>query len=152
MYIVIYVSCFRCILFKMYHFIDVSCYGCIMFYIYTYHVIDVFCYGWCITLFVIMEHRFEQWILFPTGLDVTEIPIYFLNEQHITGDISFALRQYLYMTRDIRFLNESGIKLVQEIAEFWASRVFLNSSTNMYEIHGRLTNSSAHTCELNEVK
>lgn len=90
--------------------------------------------------------------LFPTGLDVTEIPIYFLNEQHITGDISFALRQYLYMTRDIRFLNESGIKVVQEIAEFWASRVFLNSSTNMYEIHGRLTNSSAHTCELNEVK
>lgn len=90
--------------------------------------------------------------LFPTGLDVTEIPIYFLNEQHITGDISFALRQYLYMTRDIRFLNESGIKVVQEIAEFWASRVFLNSSTNMYEIHGRLTHSSAHTCELNEVK
>lgn len=70
-----------------------------------------------------------------SGLDVTAIPIYFLNEQHITGDISFALRQYIYMTRDIRFLNESGIKLVQEIAEFWASRVFLNSSTNMYEIH-----------------
>lgn len=70
-----------------------------------------------------------------SGLDVTEIPIYFLNEQHITGDISFALRQYLYMTRDIRFLKESGIELVQEIAEFWASRVFLNYSTNMYEIH-----------------
>lgn len=89
--------------------------------------------------------------LFPTGLDVTEIPIYFLNEQHITGDISFAMRQYLYMTRDIRFLNESGIELVQEIAEFWASRVYLNSSTNMYEIHGTLTKASAYTCVSNGV-
>lgn len=99
-----------------------------------------------------MNIVFNKGTLYPSGLDVTEIPIYFFNEQHITGDISFALRQYLYMTRDIRFLNESGIKLVQEIAEFWASRVFLNSSTNMYEIHGRLKNASAHTCVLNEVK
>lgn len=103
-------------------------------------------------LVVIIEHRFQQgnFVSFRSGRNRNTY--LFLNEQHITGDISFALRQYLYMTRDIRFLNESGIKLVQEIAEFWASRVFLNSSTNMYEIHGRLKNASAHTCVLNEVK
>ncbi|XP_061174432.1 protein-glucosylgalactosylhydroxylysine glucosidase-like [Saccostrea echinata] len=71
-----------------------------------------------------------------SGLDVTADPIYFLNEQHITGDISFAIRQYLYLTHDIYFLNqESGQALINEIAKFWASRVSLNSSTNMYEIH-----------------
>ncbi|XP_062577761.1 protein-glucosylgalactosylhydroxylysine glucosidase-like [Saccostrea cucullata] len=71
-----------------------------------------------------------------SGLDVTADPIYFLNEQHITGDISFAIRQYLYLTRDIYFLKqESGQLLTNEIAKFWASRVTFNSSTNMYEIH-----------------
>ncbi|XP_048752483.2 protein-glucosylgalactosylhydroxylysine glucosidase-like isoform X2 [Ostrea edulis] len=89
-----------------------------------------------------------------SGFDVTEIPIYFLNEQHITGDISFGIRQYLYMTRDVQFLlQESGKELVTEIAEFWASRVLLNPSTNMYEIHGvmppdewnKLVNNSAFT-------
>ncbi|XP_078315125.1 protein-glucosylgalactosylhydroxylysine glucosidase-like isoform X2 [Crassostrea virginica] len=70
-----------------------------------------------------------------SGLDVTAEPIYFLNEQHITGDISFAIRQYLYMTRDIQFLNMSGQELVTDIAEFWASRVYFNASRNMYEIY-----------------
>lgn len=74
-----------------------------------------------------------------TGLDVTAEPIYFLNEQHITGDISFAIRQYLYMTRDIQFLNVSGEELVTDIAEFWASRVYFNASRNMYEIHSKCT-------------
>lgn len=74
-----------------------------------------------------------------TGLDVTAEPIYFLNEQHIIGDISFAIRQYLYMTRDIQFLNVSGEELVTDIAEFWASRVYFNASRNMYEIHSKLT-------------
>ena len=70
---------------------------------------------------------------------MTAEPIYFLNEQHITGDISFAIRQYLYMTRDIQFLNVSGEELVTDIAEFWASRVYFNTSRNMYEIHSKCT-------------
>ncbi|GAM19795.1 hypothetical protein SAMD00019534_029700 [Acytostelium subglobosum LB1] len=44
-------------------------------------------------------------------------------EQHITGDISFAMRQYYYATGDDQWLLEVGYQAIKGIAEFWASRV-----------------------------
>jgi protein-glucosylgalactosylhydroxylysine glucosidase len=45
-------------------------------------------------------------------------------EQHITGDIAFAARQFLYMQQDpsYQWLSSKGMSLLQGIGEFWASR------------------------------
>ncbi|CAF2594072.1 unnamed protein product [Rotaria sp. Silwood2] len=61
-----------------------------------------------------------------TGVDVTpdgylDIALY---QQHITGDISFAARQYIAVTGDQKWLiSEHGGDLIYETARFWASRV-----------------------------
>ncbi|KAL5008082.1 hypothetical protein ScPMuIL_013663 [Solemya velum] len=70
-----------------------------------------------------------------TGLNVcpsTECAIY---EQHITGDIAFAFKQYLMMTNDTSLMWGLGADLVISTADFWASRVEFNRSTNKYEIN-----------------
>jgi len=64
------------------------------------------------------------------------------NEQHITGDIAFAARQYLAATRDTDFLNtpqiessgHTGFELIQEMARFWSSRALFNEDTDKYDI------------------
>jgi trehalose/maltose hydrolase-like predicted phosphorylase len=64
--------------------------------------------------------------------------VYAKNELHISGDISFAFRQYMYMTKDMDFyLLEGGRELVNDISEFWASRVNYNDETSKYEILSR---------------
>ncbi|CAG9784083.1 unnamed protein product [Diatraea saccharalis] len=71
-------------------------------------------------------------------------------EQHITGCISFAIRQYLAATRDEDFLKHGGCSIVTNIADFWASRATINYTTGLYDIsnvmgpdedHGNVTNS-----------
>eukprot|EP01060_Flectonema_neradi_P009535 TRINITY_DN16794_c0_g1_i1.p1 TRINITY_DN16794_c0_g1~~TRINITY_DN16794_c0_g1_i1.p1 ORF type:complete len:707 (+),score=142.05 TRINITY_DN16794_c0_g1_i1:233-2122(+) len=49
-------------------------------------------------------------------------------EQHINGDIAFAIRQYFYMTKDVEWLKNIGFPLLEGIANFWCSRVTLDSS------------------------
>jgi hypothetical protein len=74
------------------------------------------------------------------GYDVTPVPPYFQFEKHITGDISFAVRQYIYLTRDTNFLlQERGNEMIRDIADFWASRAVLNKRTGLYEIYGMCT-------------
>ena len=74
-----------------------------------------------------------------TGLDVTpdccpEVKLYQL---HITGDIAFAARQYVSATRDLEWLNnQGGQDLIQNIANFWSSRMSYNSTKAQYEIKG----------------
>ncbi|KYQ91148.1 acid trehalase-like protein 1 [Tieghemostelium lacteum] len=46
-----------------------------------------------------------------------------LLEQHITGDISFAMRQYFYLTGDLKWLKTTAYPAIKGMAEFWASRV-----------------------------
>nr|XP_022334710.1 protein-glucosylgalactosylhydroxylysine glucosidase-like [Crassostrea virginica] len=71
-----------------------------------------------------------------SGYDVTPVPPYFQFEKHITGDIAFAVRQYLYLSRDMDFLlHERGNEMIREIADFWASRVVWNKRTNLYDIY-----------------
>ena len=58
-------------------------------------------------------------------------------EHHVTGDVAFALEQFLYMTQDIDFLKyERGIELVLAIADFWVSRVVRDEKTHKYVIRG----------------
>ena len=67
------------------------------------------------------------------------------NEQHITGDISFALRQYLATTRDLVWLKtitEHGTDPLQfavNMAGFWASRPTFNGETQKWDINGEHT-------------
>jgi len=46
-------------------------------------------------------------------------------EQHISGDIAFAVKQYWSATHDLEWLASTGFPLAYEISEFWASRVKL---------------------------
>jgi trehalose/maltose hydrolase-like predicted phosphorylase len=43
-------------------------------------------------------------------------------EQHITGDIAFAIWQYYSATGDIDWLRKVGYPMLFDIATFWASR------------------------------
>ncbi|XP_013410390.1 protein-glucosylgalactosylhydroxylysine glucosidase-like, partial [Lingula anatina] len=56
-------------------------------------------------------------------------------EIHINGDISLAVRQYLYSTWDVDFLkNEKGFDMVLGIADFWESRSVVGKGGKL-EIH-----------------
>eukprot|EP01102_Stenamoeba_stenopodia_P020574 TRINITY_DN8083_c0_g2_i2.p1 TRINITY_DN8083_c0_g2~~TRINITY_DN8083_c0_g2_i2.p1 ORF type:complete len:574 (+),score=131.27 TRINITY_DN8083_c0_g2_i2:205-1926(+) len=57
-------------------------------------------------------------------------------EQHISGDIAVAVRDYWYVTNDIDWLENTGFPIVQGIAEFYASRIQLNISLGEYVIDG----------------
>jgi trehalose/maltose hydrolase-like predicted phosphorylase len=62
-----------------------------------------------------------------------------LYQLHITGDIAFAARQYVSATRDIDWLiNQQGNDLIQNIANFWSSRMSYNSTKAQYEIKGSI--------------
>ncbi|XP_013201193.2 protein-glucosylgalactosylhydroxylysine glucosidase [Amyelois transitella] len=88
-----------------------------------------------------------------TGIEVTQpcCPEVAEFEQHITGCISFAARQYLATTRDEQWLEHGGCPLVSYIADFWASRALINYETGLYDIsnvmgpdedHSNVTNSA----------
>ncbi|XP_064622218.1 protein-glucosylgalactosylhydroxylysine glucosidase-like isoform X2 [Lineus longissimus] len=75
------------------------------------------------------------WETAHTGSEVCPGEVYAKNELHISGDISFAFRQYMYMTKDMDFyILEGGRNLVNDISEFWASRVSMNETTKTYDI------------------
>ncbi|CAH0726149.1 unnamed protein product, partial [Brenthis ino] len=87
-----------------------------------------------------------------TGSEVTQpcCPEVAEFEQHITGCIAFAARQYLAVTRDENWLKHGGCSIVTNIADFWASRAVINYTTGFYDIanvmgpdedHSNITNS-----------
>ncbi|XP_022098202.1 protein-glucosylgalactosylhydroxylysine glucosidase-like [Acanthaster planci] len=77
------------------------------------------------------------WEMAYTGAEVCPAEIYSLQEIHINGDISFAVQQYLHVTRDADFLkNRRGYEIISELAKYWASRVEYNSMSGNYEILG----------------
>ncbi|XP_007885623.2 protein-glucosylgalactosylhydroxylysine glucosidase isoform X1 [Callorhinchus milii] len=72
-----------------------------------------------------------------TGTEVSDADIYGKREIHINGDISFAFRQYFYLTQDLEFFrNCGGWEVVVSIAEFWSSRVTWNPEEGCYDIKG----------------
>ena len=59
-------------------------------------------------------------------------------EYHINGDISLAIVQYLYATRDKKLIEEDGFdSILTGIANFWVSKMRQNTRTKLYEIHGK---------------
>lgn len=73
-----------------------------------------------------------------TGRDVTlaEYPEIVKFQQHVTADIGFALRKHIFATDDMDLLQQFGCKLATGTAEFWASRVTYNGSTDRFDING----------------
>lgn len=55
-----------------------------------------------------MDDRYGPWAMF---------------EQHINGDIAFAVRQYWYMTHDLDWLRSIGFPLLNGTASFYAARL-----------------------------
>jgi len=87
------------------------------------------------------------WESAQTGVEVT--PVICIpcreNQQHITGDIAFAARQYVSATRDLEWLKTpqagtvfTGYDFIRHMAQFWNSRPLLNQTTDRYDINGRI--------------
>jgi trehalose/maltose hydrolase-like predicted phosphorylase len=61
-------------------------------------------------------------------------------EQHITGDISFAVWQYWLLTGDLEWLTNVGWPILNGAATFWTSRVtpvpVLGHTSDVYHIDG----------------
>ena len=55
-------------------------------------------------------------------------------EQHITGDVAFAVQQYVDITDDQDFMKQYGYEIILDTAKFWASRLNYNDNANRYEI------------------
>lgn len=75
-----------------------------------------------------------------TGRDVTQpcCPLVGKNQQHVTADISYGLRNYVSITHDFKWLYNEGCELSHDIGEFWNSRVQFNKSSGFYDISGLL--------------
>ncbi|XP_067687127.1 protein-glucosylgalactosylhydroxylysine glucosidase-like [Haliotis asinina] len=59
------------------------------------------------------------------------------NQQHITGDIALAARQYISATRDVEWLRkQNGYTFIRDMAKFWKSRPTWNQQKQAYEING----------------
>jgi len=80
-----------------------------------------------------------------TGVEVTPdiCPACRENQQHITGDIAYAARQYISTTWDLDWLTTAqagtlytGLDFITEMARFWQSRPKYNESTQRYDING----------------
>ncbi|KFB41476.1 hypothetical protein ZHAS_00009068 [Anopheles sinensis] len=74
-----------------------------------------------------------------TGVEVTQpcCPEVAEYQHHITGDVSYGLRHHFATTQDLVWLQESGCRMVQEIADFWLSRLSFNyTGTGQYDIAG----------------
>lgn len=55
-------------------------------------------------------------------------------EHHISGDIAYAVFNYLRATGDYDFMLHYGMEIVFSTAQFWASRVSFNEKRKKYEI------------------
>ena len=55
-------------------------------------------------------------------------------EQHISGDISFAARQYYYATKDREWLQSTGFPLILGVAKFYAERATPSNVSGHYDI------------------
>jgi protein-glucosylgalactosylhydroxylysine glucosidase len=75
-----------------------------------------------------------------TGIEVVQPGYEYIAkyQQHISGDIAFAVQFYLSLTHDVDFMTREGCKLAKEIAEFWESRVEFNKWSHLYDINSTM--------------
>ncbi|KAJ6648423.1 Protein-glucosylgalactosylhydroxylysine glucosidase, partial [Pseudolycoriella hygida] len=57
-------------------------------------------------------------------------------QQHITAGVAYAYRSQFFATHDEEWMKSEGCEMTYKTAEFWASRVFYNSTDKLYEIIG----------------
>ena len=57
-------------------------------------------------------------------------------ELHITGNVAYAVREYIRAAGDKSFFLECGCEIIQETARFWASRLEYDAGRDRYEIRG----------------
>lgn len=55
-------------------------------------------------------------------------------EQHITGDVVYAVMQYLNATNDKDFAKKMGYEIILDAAKFWVSRLEYDQNNQRYEI------------------
>lgn len=74
-----------------------------------------------------------------TGRDVTQpcCPLVASQQVHISADVAFAVRNHFAATGDTDWMTKIGCTIASEVAEFWASRVTFNHTTQMYDIAGK---------------
>lgn len=70
-----------------------------------------------------------------TGFEVCPADIYSILENHIVGDIAFAVKQYWMATHDVQWMKFYGSYLLMETADFWASRVEYDVVKKLYVIN-----------------
>ena len=70
-----------------------------------------------------------------TGSEVCPGEIYSDYEQHIIGDIAFAVKQLWMASGDQQWLEHQAFPLIRATAEFWASRAMYNDSKKAYVIY-----------------
>lgn len=78
------------------------------------------------------------------GIDVSSTQDERTNKIHTSADISFGVRSYLRATHNREYVLQSlssdssvrGEDFINEIAQYWNSRLQLDSSTDRYEIKG----------------
>ena len=88
-----------------------------------------------------------------TGSEVCPGEIYSDYEQHITGDIAFAVKQLWSASGDQQWLQNEAFPLIRATAEFWTSRAVYNVSKKGYVIYdvmppdedAEVVNNSAYT-------
>lgn len=88
-----------------------------------------------------------------TGSEVCPGEIYSDYEQHIIGDIAFAVKQLWMASGDQQWLEHQAFPLIRATAEFWASRAVYNDSKKAYVIYdvmppdedAEVVNNSAYT-------
>ena len=88
-----------------------------------------------------------------TGSEVCPGEIYSDYEQHIIGDIAFAVKQLWMASGDQKWLQHQAFPLIRATAEFWESRAVYNDSKKAYVIYNvmppdedaEVVNNSAYT-------
>ena len=87
-----------------------------------------------------INNSFPSGAMFPwessfTGLETSPGERYGRYQNHITGDVAFAAKQYWMVTKDFQWLRQIGYPLVSQTANFWASRVEYSEAKRKYVIN-----------------
>lgn len=59
-------------------------------------------------------------------------------KHHVSGDVSFAIKQHLFATSDTEWFKRVGCELSFQTAKFWENRTTYNNETDRYDISGNL--------------
>ncbi|XP_062706464.1 protein-glucosylgalactosylhydroxylysine glucosidase-like [Aedes albopictus] len=69
-----------------------------------------------------------------TGREVTPTPGAAELQHHVTADIAFAIRQYIYATDHWSWMITEGCEAAFNTARFWMRRAVYNAATDKYDI------------------